>query len=107
MGLDLDTAANCDRTVDSPLASQTIVQGLPDLPLVRRRRSPHENTRVETLLLFKRLTGSLHSRLRGDAGQTMAEYAILLAVIALVVIAVAVFLGSSISSIFSSTSHKL
>ncbi len=37
----------------------------------------------------------------------MAEYAILLAVIALVVIAVAVFLGSSISSIFSSTSHKL
>jgi Flp pilus assembly pilin Flp len=62
---------------------------------------------VETLLLFKHLTGSLHSRLRGEAGQTMAEYAILLAVIALVVVAVAVFLGSSISSIFSSTSHKL
>jgi Flp pilus assembly pilin Flp len=42
-----------------------------------------------------------------EAGQTMAEYGILLGVIALVVIAVAVFLGASISSLFSSVSKGL
>jgi Flp pilus assembly pilin Flp len=45
--------------------------------------------------------------LRGERGQTMAEYAILLGVIALVVLAVAVLLGSSISNVFSSISHHL
>jgi Flp pilus assembly pilin Flp len=37
----------------------------------------------------------------------MAEYAILLGVIALVVVAVAVLLGSSISAVFSSSAHHL
>jgi Flp pilus assembly pilin Flp len=57
--------------------------------------------------LFKRALESLISRVSPDHGQTMAEYAILLGVIALVVVVVATLLGSSISDIFSSTAHKL
>jgi Flp pilus assembly pilin Flp len=46
-------------------------------------------------------------RLASQRGQTMAEYAILVAVIAIVVILAAVFLGTSLSAIFSKTSTKL
>jgi Flp pilus assembly pilin Flp len=46
-------------------------------------------------------------RMRREEGQTMAEYGILLGVIALVVVVVAVTLGSSISALFSSTATKL
>ncbi len=46
-------------------------------------------------------------RARQEEGQTMAEYAILLAVIAIVVAVVAVTLGGSISSVFSSVAGKL
>jgi len=46
-------------------------------------------------------------RLASQRGQTMAEYAILVAVIAIVVILAAVFLGTSLSSIFIKTSSKL
>ncbi len=46
-------------------------------------------------------------RLRREDGQTMAEYGILIAVIALVVVIAAIVLGSSISSLFGSTSGKL
>jgi pilus assembly protein Flp/PilA len=46
-------------------------------------------------------------RLRREEGQTMAEYGILIAVIAIVVVLAAVFLGSSISSLFSNTSTHL
>ena len=53
------------------------------------------------------LATMLTIRLRRQEGQTMAEYGILIAVIALVVIAAAVFLGSSISALFSSTSKSV
>lgn len=46
-------------------------------------------------------------RVRHEEGQTMAEYGILIAVIALVVIVVAITLGSSISSLFGSTASHL
>jgi Flp pilus assembly pilin Flp len=46
-------------------------------------------------------------RLRREEGQTMAEYGILLAVIALVVVVVAVTLGSSISALFGSAAKKV
>jgi Flp pilus assembly pilin Flp len=46
-------------------------------------------------------------RLVPDRGQTLAEYAILLGVIALVVVAVAVLFGKSISSVFSSVSGRV
>jgi Flp pilus assembly pilin Flp len=46
-------------------------------------------------------------RLRREEGQTMAEYGILLGVIAVVVVVVAITLGSSIKGIFSSASSSL
>jgi pilus assembly protein Flp/PilA len=46
-------------------------------------------------------------RVRREDGQTMAEYGILIAVIALIVIAAALLLGGSISSLFSSTATKV
>jgi Flp pilus assembly pilin Flp len=47
------------------------------------------------------------TRLRREEGQTMAEYGILIAVIAIVVIVAAIFLGSSISSLFNNTGSHL
>ncbi|MGA9859985.1 MAG: hypothetical protein WBQ18_19120 [Solirubrobacteraceae bacterium] len=44
--------------------------------------------------------------MRSDKGQTMAEYGILIAVIALVVVVAAIFLGSSLQGLFSSTAVK-
>jgi Flp pilus assembly pilin Flp len=46
-------------------------------------------------------------RLDSQDGQTMAEYAILLGVIALVILAAAVFLGTGLSSIFISTAKHI
>jgi Flp pilus assembly pilin Flp len=50
---------------------------------------------------------SFPERPRHDGGQTMAEYGILIAVIALVVIAAAVLLGGSISAILHNTAGKV
>jgi Flp pilus assembly pilin Flp len=52
--------------------------------------------------MFDQIIGRLAVLGEREEGQTMAEYAILVAVIAVVVLAAAVFLGNSISSIFSS-----
>jgi Flp pilus assembly pilin Flp len=46
-------------------------------------------------------------RLRLQSGQTMAEYAILLGVIALVVLVAGLLLGSNITSVFRTTAGKL
>jgi Flp pilus assembly pilin Flp len=46
-------------------------------------------------------------RFRSEDGQTMAEYGILIAVIALVVVVAAITLGGGISSAFSSASTKV
>jgi pilus assembly protein Flp/PilA len=56
---------------------------------------------------FDALWRYLRDGLRCEAGQTMAEYGILIAVIALVVIAAAVLLGGSISSLFNSTAGSV
>jgi Flp pilus assembly pilin Flp len=53
------------------------------------------------------ILGPLAAPMRLESGQTLAEYGILLGVIALVVVAVAVLLGSSISVLFSSAAHHL
>jgi Flp pilus assembly pilin Flp len=50
---------------------------------------------------------SVLMRLRREEGQTMAEYGILIGVIAIVVVAAAVFLGGSITSLFNSTGSHL
>jgi pilus assembly protein Flp/PilA len=55
--------------------------------------------RNQLLLIFSRLTS--------ERGQTMAEYGILIAVIALVVVVAAVTLGSSITGLFHSASTKV
>jgi pilus assembly protein Flp/PilA len=46
-------------------------------------------------------------RLGREEGQTMAEYGILIAVIAIIVVVAAALLGSSISSLFNSTAGKV
>ena len=51
--------------------------------------------------------GALRTRMRLERGQTMAEYAILVAVIALVVLVAALLLGSSISHLFGSTASHV
>lgn len=53
------------------------------------------------------LAGALVERVRREEGQSMAEYGILIAVIAVVVVAAATLLGGSISSLFSSLAGKL
>jgi pilus assembly protein Flp/PilA len=47
------------------------------------------------------------ARLRVESGQTMAEYGMLLAVIALVVVIAAAVLGSSISAFFNNTAGSM
>jgi pilus assembly protein Flp/PilA len=49
----------------------------------------------------------LSIRMGREEGQTMAEYGILIGVIAVVVVAAAVILGSSITGIFTSASSKV
>jgi Flp pilus assembly pilin Flp len=46
-------------------------------------------------------------RVRAQEGQTMAEYAILITVIAVVVILAAVLFGSSVSALFSGASKHV
>ena len=46
-------------------------------------------------------------RLLTDRGQTMAEYGILIAVIAVIVVVAATLLGGNISSVFGKASTKL
>ena len=46
-------------------------------------------------------------RVRREDGQTMAEYGILIAVIALIVVVAAVVLGSSITGLFNNTATKV
>jgi pilus assembly protein Flp/PilA len=49
----------------------------------------------------------LPARLRRENGQTLAEYGIVISVIAVIVIAAALLLGSSISTLFSSSAPKV
>jgi pilus assembly protein Flp/PilA len=53
------------------------------------------------------LQGNMLSSLEREEGQTLAEYALILALIAAVVVGVVVILGSTISGIFSSASSAI
>jgi pilus assembly protein Flp/PilA len=53
------------------------------------------------------VVGMMLMRLRSEKGQTMAEYGILVAVIALVVVVAAITLGSSLTGLFNSTATKV
>jgi Flp pilus assembly pilin Flp len=50
---------------------------------------------------------SLCARLRDELGQTLAEYGILVAVIAIVVIATAILLGGSIAQLFGNNASHI
>jgi Flp pilus assembly pilin Flp len=50
---------------------------------------------------------TLHAGRRGEAGQGLAEYALILALIAIVAVLALVFLGTTISSILSSIGKKI
>ena len=56
---------------------------------------------------ISRMISAALARLTADDGQTMAEYGLLLAVIAVVVVAAALILGDSISSLFLGVSSSL
>lgn len=53
------------------------------------------------------LVGMLTARMRSERGQTMAEYGILIAVIAVIVVVAATALGGSITGVFNSAGSKL
>lgn len=53
------------------------------------------------------LMAGLIDRMRREDGQTMAEYGLLLAVIAVVVVVAALVLGQSISSLFLGVASSL
>jgi len=57
--------------------------------------------------MLSNLFASLVARLSAEEGQTMAEYGLLLAVIAVVVVAAALLLGDSISSLFLGVGSSL
>jgi Flp pilus assembly pilin Flp len=50
---------------------------------------------------------ALRIGLRRESGQSLAEYGIVISVIAIIVIAAAVLLGGSISTLFSSSAPKV
>ncbi|MGA2012975.1 MAG: Flp family type IVb pilin [Solirubrobacteraceae bacterium] len=62
---------------------------------------------MNSLFYLYDIVSMMLTRLRREDGQTMAEYGILIAVIALIVVVAAVVLGSSISTLFSSTATKV
>jgi pilus assembly protein Flp/PilA len=56
---------------------------------------------------ISRVLSGLTARLRREEGQTMAEYALLLALIIIVTAAVILLLGGQISGIFTSVTNAL
>jgi Flp pilus assembly pilin Flp len=87
--------------------SQLCRKALPTDPTMANRHDNPRGGEISMLNSFYDFVTMLVVRLRHEEGQTMAEYGILLGVIALVVVVVAVTLGSSISALFSSASTKL
>ena len=61
---------------------------------------------IRMSLSLSQLLGGLAARLRREEGQTMAEYALILALIAVVTAAVIVVLGGKISSVFNSVTNQ-
>lgn len=62
---------------------------------------------IKMSLTLSQLLGGLAARLRREEGQTMAEYAMILALIVVVTAAVVVTLGGKISSVFNNVTGSL
>lgn len=58
-------------------------------------------------LLVSTLRHAPLRQLRREDGQTLAEYGILVAVIAVIVIVAATVFGGSVSTLFSSNAHRV
>jgi len=57
--------------------------------------------------MFNKLKSFIVSKLKDEKGQGMVEYALLIGLVAIVVIAVLIFLGPAISDIFKEIIEKL
>src|SRR3954454_5795352 len=66
------------------------------------RRSPAKGTRTKMLTSYEFVSAFLQSRCKTDRGASLVEYALLVALIAVVCIVAVTFLGRSASSKFSS-----
>jgi pilus assembly protein Flp/PilA len=62
---------------------------------------------LETSVTADQPEGSTHPDARPDDGQGLAEYALILALIAIVAIVALLFLGGAISQILSTVGHSL
>ena len=62
---------------------------------------------IRMSLSLYQLLGGMTARLRREEGQTMAEYALILALIVIVTATVVVTLGGKISSVFNSVTGQL
>ena len=62
---------------------------------------------IRMSLGLSQLLGGLTARLRREEGQTMAEYALLLALIVIVTAAVVLTLGNKIVSVFNNVTGQL
>ena len=67
-----------------------------------REQPIYQDMWIRMSLGLSELLGGLAARLRREEGQTMAEYALILALIAVVTAAVIITLGGQISSVFNS-----
>jgi Flp pilus assembly pilin Flp len=61
---------------------------------------------IRMSLSVSQLLNGVAARLRREEGQTMAEYALILALIAVVTAAVVVTLGGKISSVFNNVTNQ-
>jgi Flp pilus assembly pilin Flp len=87
--------------------SPTFFRARPDLRPIFAGRRRHDKRMAMWLAIVAAVGCGLPARLRRENGQTLAEYGIVISVIAVIVIAAALLLGSSISTLFSSSAPKV
>jgi Flp pilus assembly pilin Flp len=87
--------------------SPTFFQGKPYLLPICAGRRQHDKWMAMWLTAITAVIRALRIGLRRESGQSLAEYGIVISVIAIIVIAAAVLLGGSISTLFSSSAPKV
>jgi pilus assembly protein Flp/PilA len=90
-----------------PAQSPTFFRARPDLLPILAGRRPHDKWMAMWFAILTAVVRGLPARLRREDGQSLAEYGIVISVIAVIVIAAAVLLGSSISTLFSSSAPRV
>jgi Flp pilus assembly pilin Flp len=78
------------------------------LPLLPGPPRPLDKHVMHSARLILRVAlSALLGRVGGEDGQTMAEYAMIIGVVALVVVVAALTLSSNIAAVFTSVSHHM